>query len=158
MGKVLWRSSSPPHTAESGGRMLRAVSSSPTFQRGWNIPAFGHPHCKKKNLMFKWNFLHFNLFPLSLLCHWPPLRRAWLSLLHSLPSGVYIPSCLQARNSLSLCIKCSEALTLTSRPFTGHAPVCPSLSYTREPRTGPNRSDVSPGLSRGEGSSPSTSV
>lgn len=81
--------------------------------------------------MFKWNFLHFNLFPLPLSCHWPPLKRPWFHFVHSLSSGVYTLSFLQAQESqLFQPLLVYQVLWGINLNFTALHRICSSMSIS----------------------------
>lgn len=55
---------------------------------GQPLPAFNNSWLKSFFPMSKLNFPYFSLCPLPYV-QWLPLRKAWLCLLHSLPSGIF---------------------------------------------------------------------
>lgn len=80
-------------------------------------------------------------------CHWATLRRVRLCLLYSSPSDIYIhwedPPEHSFLSRFSLHMTDAPSPSSPLWPFAGLPPTCPSLSCTKEPRTGHKSPDVS---------------
>lgn len=121
---------------------------------------------KKCFLMFRWDFLYFNLYPLPLLLSLGITKTSLpQSSLHSHIRYLFalITSALSLlfamlSSSGSVCLSMTSILRPESSlwPFAGLFPVCSCLSFTRKFRTGPSTPDVSLVLTGKEGSPPLT--
>lgn len=113
-----------------------------------------HKLLKMCFLVFRWSLTVFN-------CQWMPLGWAWLPPFHSLWSGIthIQPSPGWTVSAIPACPYVGDAPVLQSSlwPCAGLASVSPCLFCAGEPSRGCSASGVAPlGLTRGEGSPPST--
>ena len=179
VGRDLWRSSGPtPCSSRDSQSWLPSTMSRwlLSISKGGDSTASLGKLCwgsvthavNKCFLVFRGNHLCFSLCSLPLVLHWGPLERVCLHPLCTLPLGIdthwwgppwTFSSPGWAVPALSAFPHRTDAPVPSSSlwPFDGLSLVCPCLSCTGEPRTGPSAPGVaSPLLSTGEGSPPLT--